>query len=252
MIHQLPTTGPNLTETTMPPADRGPADRRPTRHRPPRRSALDRFNDDALLVRTARPGWRGRPDGLTIVHRRYQLLVRTQRPHEQLAEVETELLDPVRAWQAEVHLVAARSDHLDAWFQIVPPDIDRPRPGTYPTTSRVPEAARHDHDRFLHDETEVLPAPPPNPDLILRLHQLDHPWDGADLRHVLNVIHAELHGCSDVTVRGRDLPTSRYYELPIATAKAGLLVRHAIGLNGYVLDHRRDDTLNLDAHSIDD
>lgn len=256
----------------MPRPDPTDPNRRPTRPRPRRRDALEQFTDQALQVLINRFDPPEQPTGLTILSDRYQLLVRTRQPHEHYARLDTDLLDPTTAWQAEVQLFTTTPDHLDIWFQIIPPDLQTRRHPRRPRTPPPPPAHQLPLDGLPQppptpepdltdpDPTdpiepsgvEELPTPPADPDLTIRLHRLKHAFRSTDLRHVFNIIHAELHGCDNVTIRGRDQPTSRYYELSIATAKTGELVRHAARLNGHRLNYHRDRHLNIDAHSLDD
>lgn len=85
--------------------------------------------------------------------------------------------------------------------------------------------------------------------LRMRLHRVERPWREYDLERAADVVHAELHGCAAVDVQEHPVPTSRYYEIDIATARSGRLVRHGATLNGLALGYDPDRCLDLDAHS---
>lgn len=135
--------------------------------------------------------------------------------------------------------------HLDAWLRPVPPKQPRPRVRQLRLDDQPYTDVEGGH------ESAAEPGSPDEPDLAIRLHQLGEPWKEDDLQHVFNIVHAELHGCDAVTVQGRAMPTSRYHELRISTAKSGELVRHAATLAGVDLDDGRRRRLSRDAHEPD-
>ena len=108
---------------------------------------------------------------------------------------------------------------------------------------RIRQASLDLDDAVDHAETSRDAA------LRIRLHRIERPWREYDLKHVTNIVHAELHGCAAVDVQEHPVPTNRYYEIDIATARSGRLVRHGATLNGLDLGYDPDRCLDLDAHS---
>jgi len=168
---------------------------------------------------------------LAIVDLRRKTLVETHRTGQRYPNHARNLTDLEESWSVEVTFSATDPGRWAVTFQHLPP---APKP-------RVRQASLDLDNAVVRSETAGDAA------LRMRLHRIERPWREYHLQHVTNFVHAELHGCAAVDVQGHPIPTSRYYEIDVATARSGRLVRHGATLNGLDLGYNPARRLILDS-----